>query len=242
MPRRFVALSAALLAGLLALPACKKKDGDPSDPSGPGSDRDSIRQSASNLKQIGLAMHNHLDAHNGFPRGIYGPGGKVGLSWRVALLPHLEHQALYNQFKLNEPWDSPHNKALVARMPTVFAAPGKENADGLTHYRSFEGKDALLRPVPPGAPGQAARGLGVTQISDGFANTAAVVEATEPVVWTKPDDLPFESNTVPKLGIFRSGTNILLADGAIYFARGDLPPATLKALITPAGGEVFTLP
>jgi hypothetical protein len=242
MPRRFVLLSAAFLVGLLALPACKKKGGDPTDQSGPGSDRESLRESAANLKQIGLAMHNYLGAHNGFPRGIYGPSGKIGLSWRVALLPYVEQDVLYKQFKLNEPWDSPHNKALAARMPAIYAAPGKENSDGLTHYRSFEGKDGLLRPVPPGAPGQHARGLGVTQISDGFSNTAVVVEATEPTVWTKPDDLPFESNTVPKLGIFRSGTNILLGDGSIYVLKEELPPATLKALLTPAGGEVVMLP
>jgi hypothetical protein len=38
------------------------------------------------------------------------------LSWRVKLLPYLEQDHLYRQFKLNEPWDSPHNQALLKEM------------------------------------------------------------------------------------------------------------------------------
>src|SRR5262249_53057001 len=37
------------------------------------------------------------------------------LSWRVLILSNLRDQAskdLYNQFRLDEPWDSPHNKTL----------------------------------------------------------------------------------------------------------------------------------
>ena len=43
--------------------------------------------------------------------------GKPGLSWRVAILPYLEQDTLYKQFKLDEPWDSPHNKKLIRQMP-----------------------------------------------------------------------------------------------------------------------------
>ena len=30
---------------------------------------------------------------------------------------------IYKQLKLDEPWDSDHNKKLVAKMPAVFASP-----------------------------------------------------------------------------------------------------------------------
>src|SRR5262249_50595397 len=60
---------------------------------------------ANNLKQIGVAFHNYLSNHGAFPASaIYGKDGKPLLSWRVALLPYLEQEALYREFKLDEPW------------------------------------------------------------------------------------------------------------------------------------------
>ena len=58
-----------------------------------------------NLKQIALAMHNYHDANNGFPASaICDKKGKPLLSWRVAILPYIEQQNLYMEFKLDEPW------------------------------------------------------------------------------------------------------------------------------------------
>jgi hypothetical protein len=74
-----------------------------------------------NLKQLGLACHNYLSATNHFPRNITDKDGKLLLSWRVAILPYIEEEALYKQFKLDEPWDSEQNKKLSEKMPKVFA-------------------------------------------------------------------------------------------------------------------------
>ena len=63
-------------------------------------------------------MHNYREAHGRFPApAIQGKDGKPLLSWRVAILPYLEEDGLYQSFKLDEPWDSPHNKPLLERMP-----------------------------------------------------------------------------------------------------------------------------
>ncbi len=51
---------------------------------------------------------------------ILDKNGKPLLSWRVALLPYIEQDALYRQFKLDEPWDSEHNKKLIAQMPKIY--------------------------------------------------------------------------------------------------------------------------
>src|SRR5262245_56693586 len=76
---------------------------------------------ANNLKQIGVAMHTYHDKHRSFPAAaIYGKDGKALLSWRVALLPYLGLEALYKEFKLDEPWDSAHNKRLLEKMPAVY--------------------------------------------------------------------------------------------------------------------------
>src|SRR5262249_21734482 len=68
-------------------------------------------QSTNNLKQIALAMHSYHDTMGRFPPAIVrDKEGKPLYSWRVLLLPYLEQQNLYNQFKLDEPWDSEHNR------------------------------------------------------------------------------------------------------------------------------------
>ena len=63
------------------------------------------RMSAGNhLKQIGLALHNFHAAFNHLPdMAIRDEDGKPLLSWRVAILPFIDKQALYDRFHLDEP-------------------------------------------------------------------------------------------------------------------------------------------
>ena len=93
---------------------------------------------ANNLKQIGLAMHGFHDANGAFPPAAWGAKAQWdnkpdpdtgrpkagGLSWRVAILPYIEQQALYLRFKHDEPWDSPANKQLIPLMPKLYRAGG----------------------------------------------------------------------------------------------------------------------
>ncbi|MBM4090163.1 MAG: DUF1559 domain-containing protein, partial [Planctomycetes bacterium] len=80
--------------------------------------------SSNNLKQIALAMHNYHDVYKKFPpRASLDANGKPLLSWRVHILPFVEEVALYEQFKLDEPWDSPHNSQLIDKMPRVYQNP-----------------------------------------------------------------------------------------------------------------------
>src|SRR5579884_2012324 len=83
--------------------------------------------SQNNLKQLGLAFHNYNSAYNRMPPAVvYDKDGKPLYSWRVLVLPFVEQDNLYKQFKLDEPWDSPTNKRLLTPMPKVFALPGKK--------------------------------------------------------------------------------------------------------------------
>jgi hypothetical protein len=218
-------------------------------PPGPGphlrsTDARSKQISKNNLLQIGLALHNVHSAYNAFPLGIADATGKVGLSWRVAILPFIEQENLYKQFKLDEPWNSERNKKLITQMPKIYAPPGVDT-NGHTYYRSFSGQGAFLPPPGrPGQPGQLVPGLRITSITDGTANTIAVAEAAEPVIWTKPEDLPFSPGKPPKLGggVFDTGFHAVLCDGSVRFLPIDIDPKLLSNLIQTNDGNVVNLP
>ncbi|HVS35105.1 MAG TPA: DUF1559 domain-containing protein, partial [Gemmataceae bacterium] len=133
-----VARSAICIAlTVAALFLAMRPDGraaDKTDPPKDGADAvDNVRDAArratmvNDLKQLGLAVHNYHDANGAFPKpAIYDKDGKPLLSWRVMLLPYLEQNELYQQFHLDEPWDSDHNKKLLEKMPKVFAPPDSD--------------------------------------------------------------------------------------------------------------------
>ncbi len=118
--------------------------------------RAAAKQVVENLKRIALAMHNYHDMHGSFPpSATYAADGTPLLSWRVALLPYLDEDTLYKQFRHNEPWDSKHNRRLLARMPAVFRVPllQPEGATA-TYYQVIVGNGCVFEePRPGGAPG-----------------------------------------------------------------------------------------
>jgi prepilin-type processing-associated H-X9-DG protein len=194
-------------------------------------------QCVNNLKQIALAYHNYHSATNAFPApAIADKDGKPLLSWRVAILPYIEQQELYNKFHLDEPWDSPHNKALIKEMPVTYVCPSRKNPEpGTTTYRVFVGDGAMFQ-----KPDQ---GTEMASITDGTSNTIMVVEATDAVPWTKPDDLKFDLNAKPSLygagSPHPGGFNAAFGDGSVRFIRNTIDLIVWKALITRASGEII---
>jgi hypothetical protein len=191
-------------------------------------------RSANNLKQIAIAMHNYHDVYGRFPpAAVCDKAGKPMLSWRVLLLPYVEGNDLYQEFKLDEPWDSDHNKKLIARMPRVFALPTQKPDDTTTHYRVFVGN---------GAGFDYLNGFRITDYTDGTSNTIMVVTAADPVTWTKPEELPFDpdKDMTKLLGKVVNGkAQAAMFDGSVR-TYDKLPSRkTLNALITRAGGEII---
>jgi hypothetical protein len=198
-------------------------------------------QSSNNLKQMALAMHNYHSTYGSLPPAAGGPGMNDGLSWRVSLLPYLGEAALYQQFNLNEPWDSPSNKKLLTRMPRLYALPGTTDRPGTTRYRVFVGDNAAF--AAPGQRGQVARGRRFRDFTDGLSNTILIVEAAEPVDWTRPDELEHAPDRpLPPLGNVHGGAQVSMADGSVHRIAADTPPAELRAMITINGGEPVTPP
>ncbi len=193
-----------------------------------------------NLKRMGLAFQAYHEAHGHFPpAAIVGRDVRPLLSWRVALLPHLGYRGLYERFRLDEPWDGPHNRALLREMPPVFACPGWARRGGTTVYRAVVGPEASLNGV--GTMFEEARGIEVREVLDGASNTLMVAEAGPPVPWIKPDDLRFDPDRpLPKFGSRHpGGFHVLLADGMVRFIRHIIDTRALRALLTRDGGEVI---
>jgi hypothetical protein len=188
------------------------------------------------MGRIGMAMLSHELAKLRFPYDIRDKEGKPLLSWRVRALPYMDEMELYEKFHLDEPWDSPHNKALIAEMPDVFATPGVEQA-GKTSVMVFVGDEA------PFGGRNSRGGLGRAEIDDGLSKTIAAIEAgaDKAVTWTRPSDIAF--NSEDPLGALGTptiaGFPVVMFDGSAQILPSTIAPDTLKALITPAGGEAI---
>jgi hypothetical protein len=200
--------------------------------------------SQENLKRLALAMHSYHTVHGELPPpAIYHQGtGKPLLSWRVALLPYLGNAEvdLYRQFRLQESWESPHNKGLLGRMPAVYRAlDGQPMSWERTHYQVFVGPGTCLEPTgKPGGP-LGMKGRPLSEITDGPANTLLIVEGSKAVPWTSPQDLPYDpAGPLPPLGgLFKDRVHAAFADGSTAAIKADLPVASWRALITRNGGE-----
>ena len=197
-------------------------------------------QDANNLKQIGLALHNYdMDLTRLPPPAITSPDGKPLLSWRVAILPYIEQEALYKQFRLDEPWDSPHNIQLLDKMPKTYESPHRPpEQPGYTYYQAFVGENTGFDPKEK---------MTILRLAseDGTGNTILIAEAARGVPWTKPEDLPFDprpGSPLPALGGPQSqGFNVLFGDGSVRYFMKTIDPETLRLLIDRRDGQAINM-
>ena len=194
--------------------------------------------SMNNVKQIMLAMHNYHDVNGTLPPvANCDKNGKPLLSWRVHLLPYLEQQNLYNQFHLNEPWDSEHNIKLSKMLVKVYVdplAPQSSSQPGLCHYRVFYGKGTALG---------LQKSESLVSIKDGTSRTWLVVEADEGVPWTKPEEFLYDpKKPLPKMADFTSsGFLVGYADGSVRLIPNTISEKTFRGFLTIDGGELDDL-
>jgi hypothetical protein len=195
------------------------------------------RQSQRNLKLVSIAMHNYHDVHRHFPAAVVmGPDGKTPHSWRVELLPFLDEKQLYDQYRLNEPWDSPHNKVILRNMPDVFRSPFADEKSTNSSYYALVGKGTVF---------EGSKGIRIREITDGTSSTLMFVEARRDIPWTKPADIPFDPHKpVPQLGGFVKGHfAAACADGACrIFHFEDFKGDELKWAIMRNDGNVLRFP
>lgn len=204
-----------------------------------GADQQAIAETRRMMDSFGklwLAVHNYNDKNKHFPQAaLVDSNGRALLSWRVQLLPFLDEQDLYEQFRLDEPWDSPHNRKLIAKMPEIFCpANEKLSNEGKTKIVAPRGEDTVF-------PSDN-RQIGFEDIRDGTWQTVMLLEADDEhaVVWTKPQDLNIDSSD-PLHGLaIHSPMEVFLTatcGGRVQHIDRRIGQAELAALLTRAGGE-----
>ena len=175
--------------------------------------REAARRTTSlnNQRQLALALHNYHAANDSFPPAYtVDDDGNPLLSWRVAILPYIDQQDLYDQFHHDEPWDSEHNIQLLDQMPLVLKNPSTAGQPGSTDYVAPMSDDSVL------VPGE---GTGFEPITDGTANTILLMEvgASQQVPWTSPQDIEIETlESLDQLDNGHPGTVLVaMADGSV---------------------------
>ena len=179
-----------------------------------------------NLRSIVLAMHLYAEKHGTLPPAtVYDDAGKPMHSWRVLLLPYLEQEDLYKQYRFDEPWDGPNNRKLIDEMPDIYRCPSGTHAAGHTHYAVMVGEHT---PFPPGAK----KGHRLDDFPNGTTNTILLSEISASselkIPWTKPQDVTLTEESIkpgsPKgfSSNHDGGFNAAYADASVRFIRLDV--------------------
>ena len=178
-------------------------------------------ESMNSLRQLALAALNYQDRFGSFPPAVvngksaYGDLNKSGdnaapvpRSWRVELLPLLDQEALYKEYRLDQPWDSEANLAVLRKMPDVFRSPNDEPTSTNASYFALTGSGTVF---------DGNEGTELKDIEDGTSQTLLFAEAKRAVPWTKPEDVPYDAaQPLPALGGWRPDEFlIVLCDGSV---------------------------
>ncbi len=182
------------------------------------------------LKQIGLAIHSYHDQHQYLPpKYSVTPEGARLLSWRVHLLPFLGEEALYKEFHLGEPWDSEHNKKLIARMPAFYGVGTDGLPPGSTRIQFPMIENSLW--FGQGPPRK------LSDITDGLSNTiiASYCDKVHASTWTQPDDYLLTDSVI---NTDATTHYVLLADGSVNRLPTTVTLDRLRPRLTHASGDI----
>ena len=191
-------------------------------------------QCTNNLQRISLAMLEYNEHYGTFPPAyLADEDGEPMHSWRVLLLPFLDHEALYQQYDFDEPWDGPNNRLLSDAMPAVYGCPSAVHAPGETHYLVIGG---------PGHIFDGDRACAISDITDGLENTILVVEAPNaPVNWMQPFDTAWNGSATNLGEAHPSVVMAALANGSVRAINVHIDTSVMEAMLTIDGDEDVSL-
>lgn len=215
----------------------------------PGSGDARRRVLGSNMRQIAMALRQYEFFEGRLPPAVVrDPQGRPLYSWRVLILPYMDETLVSREFRLAEPWDSPHNRRLLGNMPRAFRRHHQDTSgQGMTPIEAVSGPGTAFE-----GDGQPfANPDGSSNFSDGLDRTLLLVEAERSVPWTAPTEIEIgPARSMPSLGgIPARGGPWLAAEGppshfgaasadaSAHFFPRSLGADKLRALSTRNGGE-----
>ena len=206
----FAFLAVALLAGLVLPPVTRGLRR-----------RDQELATSSALRKISAALHAYERQHGSFPP-LYSldSDGNPALSWRVLILPFLGEQALFQQFRLDEPWDGPNNAKLITKMPECYREVPSEESDS-TYFRAIIGAKTIWS------------GNSVRTRSD-LSNPPIpwLVKSDEPVVWTKPEDIAADELTHKIQQMPQQAITLVGSDNTVVRVNAGIDPWVLDRMLS----------
>lgn len=188
-------------------------------------------ESANRMRQLAIGMHNYHDSNGHFPPPVLISDSGKKYSWRVALLPYIDENQIFEQYRFDEDWNSEHNRKLTEATPAAFQHPNAIAAgSNQCSYFVITGK---------GTPFNGNEGTKLAQITDGTSATLMIVESKKDVHWAEPTDIKFENGKLDsQLGGFSpGGFNGSLCDASTHFWREDMDKQYLEILIQHADGQ-----
>ena len=187
----------------------------------------------SNLRNIELALHNYHEKYDRFPPAYtVDSGGKPLHSWRTLLLPFIERSDIYEQIKLDEPWDSPDNLAVFKNLNIKLY-----KCDSCPELKQ-DAKTIYVMLTGPNCVSDGPHSCSLEEIKSKTDEVIHLIETTVPVHWYEPKDLKaaeinFKVNdeTTPGIGSWHPGFVVAaFCDGHVEAIDEDIAPEKLRAM------------
>lgn len=189
---------------------------------------------SNNYKQVGIALIRFHDTNGALPAASISSPGPAGASWRVAILPYLEQNNLYEQFAINEPVSSQTNLRAASIMPKVYECPsGSLAAPGTTYHQALVGRNSALA---------ASKGTRFATFLKGVSGTILTSESKTSAAWASSGDLSFGSDAaslLPNLGGYPHayGFHALFGDGSVRFLQSTISADEFRGMASKTGSE-----
>src|SRR5262249_39694053 len=155
----------------------------------------------------------------------------------------------FNAYNFHVPWNAVENRTAYNVSMSTYMCPSDPNEDKFrTNYVMVTGPGTIYEPGKPIKPE-------IRDFKDGVSNTIYIVETKDAKFhWLEPRDftvgsggdeikmsLKLNDPLSPSISSHHpGGANVSLADGSVRFLKNNLNEAVLRALLSPAGGEIVS--
>lgn len=228
--------------------------------------RESARrtQCASNIKNVGLALHSFEGAYRSLPAGSES-FKRTYQAWSSRILPYAEQSQVYSQIEFTRPWDAAGSnlKASLINIPIYACPSARLTFSGKQDFGGIIG--TALLPLPAGLGPYDSFGCGTlistsaeqvspvkfSGITDGLSLTLAVGESVDRDelgsgsgrwasgynCFSQNDSIAISAESGELYSLHRGGAHGLFADSHVQLLNRTMDKQVLGAICTRNGGE-----